>query len=209
MKKLLLVLLPISLFLVSCGGGEDAKTIEVNKLNKSVQFVISDEFEPVDQETYINTFMQSVSFINISEQERINLINNNRENINMYVKKGAQDYIENMIIKKIDSMPSKKLLNKLVEELQGNSLLDEIEGDNYIEEISPIELKLISSGNKNYKNKNNFFEIATKNGISEEVKNSSYTAMYSIDIYNNYYQIFLNTNSRAEIEDVILNITIQ
>jgi hypothetical protein len=209
MKKILLILLPISIFLVSCGGGEEAKTIEVNKLNKSVQFVISDEFEPVDNETYINAFMQSVSFMNMSEQKRISLIKNNRENINMYVKKETQDYVENMIIKKIDSMPSKELLNKLVEELQGNSLLDEIEGDSYVEEISPIKLKLIRSGNKKYKNKYDFFEIATKNGISEEVKNSFYTSMYSINIDNNYYQIFLNTNSRAKIEDVILNITIQ
>ena len=198
MKKLLLILLCLPLLF---GCGREAKTIETDKEKKDVQFVVSDDFIPVDNETYINAFMESASLLNLSEKEQVDLINRNRKMIEMYAKMGAEDMSENMVIKKTESIASQKELNYLVEQLK--------EKGGRADEISPVEVELISSGNKKYKNKYNYFEIVSKIDASEQIINSRYNAMYSIDISNNYYQIFLNTNIRTDIDDVIVNILIQ
>ena len=121
--------------------------------------------------------------------------------IEMYAKMGAEDMSENMVIKKTESIASQKELNYLVEQLK--------EKGGRADEILPVEVELISSGNKKYKNKYNYFEIVSKIDASEQIINSRYNAMYFIDISNNYYQIFLNTNIRTDIDDVIVNILIQ
>ena len=79
MKKLLLILLCLPLFF-GCGNQESQVTEDdavEDAAIKETKFIISDDFILADNETYINAFMESASLMNLSEQERIDLINRN------------------------------------------------------------------------------------------------------------------------------------
>jgi hypothetical protein len=197
MKKLLLILLCLPL-LFGCGNQQSQVTedtvVEAAPL-KETQFIISNDFILADNETYINAFMESASLMNLSEQERIDLINRNREMIEMYTKRGAEDIGENMMIKKTESNPSKQELEQFAKMIQKK--------DGYVDEVSPVEITLIKSGSKKYKNKYTYFEVLSR---ADESWGSRYNATYFIEINTNSYQIFLNTYNQLEIDDVIMDI---
>ena len=118
------------------------------------------------------------------------------KNIEMYVKKGAEDIEENMMIQKTESNPSKQELEQFAKMIQKK--------EGYVDEVSPVEITLIRSGSKKYKNKYTYFEVISSIDFPEWKR---YNATYFIEINTNSYQIFLNTHNQLEIDDVIIGIT--
>jgi len=200
MKKLLLILLCLPMFF-GCSNQQSQvteDTVVEDAPLKETKFIISDDFILADNETYINAFMESASLLNLSEQERIDLINRNREMIEMYTKRGAEDIGENMMIKKTESNPSKEELEQFAKMIQNK--------DGYVDEVSPVEITLIRSGSKKYKNKYTYFEVIS---MADESWGVRYNATYFIEINTNSYQIFLNTYNQLEIDDVIIDIVVK
>jgi hypothetical protein len=136
MKKILFKLLCLPL-LFGCGN-QQSQVIEDTVVDdapvKEIKFIISDDFILADNETYINAYKESTSLLNLPEQKRIDLINRNREMIEMYVKKGAEDIEENMMIQKTESNPSKQELELFNEPFglpNGLPLFPLVKGINY------------------------------------------------------------------------------
>ena len=197
MKKILFKLLCLPL-LFGCGNQRSQAiddTVVEDAPIKEIKFIISDDFILADNETFINAYMESTSLLNLPEQKRIDLINRNKEMIEMYVKKGAEDIEENMMIEKTESNPSKQELEQFAKMIQKK--------EGYVDEVSPVEITLIRSGSKKYKNKYTYFEVISSADFPEWKR---YNATYFFEINTNSYQIFLNTLNQLEIDDVIMDI---
>ena len=178
MKKLILLLLFIPL--VSFGQNNFAN-----------EFVFKNEFVDASKELALSELFDSATLLELSEAERLEAYNYNRQNFRFIVKKNSNDALENIGIFKGELPPSWKLLDFLRINFKkyANELLSE-----------EVFMELLESGIKTFNGKHTYVYLHSLTTISGVERFSN---TYYISVNKKNFQISINSFDNLKLEDVI------
>ena len=178
MKKLILLLLFIPLI----SFGQD---------NFANEFVFKNEFVDASKELALGELFDSTTLLELSEAERLEAYNYNRQTFRLIVKKGSNDVVENIGIFKGEFSPSWELLDFL--KINFEKSINAIVGEG-------MSVELLESGIKTLNGRHTYIylhSLTTIGGVER------FSNTYYISVNKKNFQISINTFNNLKLEDVI------